>query len=28
LETPRFYLARKMDDIDIEFPYKTLEQDQ
>ncbi|MBV9563050.1 MAG: hypothetical protein JOY90_21790 [Bradyrhizobium sp.] len=26
LETPRVYLARKLDDIDIEFPYKTLEQ--
>lgn len=24
-ETPRMYLARKMDNIDIEFPYKTVE---
>lgn len=25
-ESPRIYLARKMDDIDTEFPYKTVEQ--
>jgi hypothetical protein len=25
-DTPRMYLARKMDDIDIEFPYRTLER--
>jgi hypothetical protein len=25
-ETPRMYLARKMDDIDIEFPYRTVDR--